>query len=154
MYAMMCIWIFVLVTAIVAEAITPMLVAIWFMPAALVSLILAFCEVQTEIQVLVFFITALGLILVIRPFAKKLMKNHAVTPTNADALIGEIGIVTEPILNLSDSGQVKVKSQIWTARTKTDDVMIPKDALVKVDEIVGVRLICSPAEQETSLKSE
>ncbi len=154
MYAMMCIWIFVLVTAIVAEAITPMLVAIWFMPAALVSLILAFCEVQTEIQVLVFFITALGLILVIRPFAKKLMKNHAVTPTNADALIGEIGIVTEPIHNLSDSGQVKVKSQIWTARAKTDDVMIPKDALVKVDEIVGVRLICSPAEQETSSKSE
>lgn len=154
MYAMMCIWIFVLVTAIVAEAITPMLVAIWFMPAALVSLILAFCEVQTEIQVLVFFITALGLILVIRPFAKKLMKNHTVTPTNADALIGEIGIVTEPIHNLSDSGQVKVKSQIWTARTKTDDVMIPKDALVKVDEIVGVRLICSPAEQETSSKSE
>lgn len=154
MYAMMCMWIFVLITAIVVEAITPMLVAIWFMPAALVALILAFCKVKTEIQVLVFLVTALGLILIIRPFAKKLMKNHAVTPTNADALIGEIGIVTETIHNLSDSGQVKVKSQVWTARTRTDDITIPKDTLVKVEEIVGVRLICSPAEQETSSKTE
>ena len=51
---MIYVWLGVVVMAIVAEAATTDLIAIWFMPAALVSLILAVAHIPLWIQVVVF----------------------------------------------------------------------------------------------------
>ena len=49
-------WLGVVVLAIAAEAATTDLIAIWFMPAALVSLILALLDVPLWIQIVVFIV--------------------------------------------------------------------------------------------------
>ena len=55
-------WIAVLALALLSEALTADFVAIWFFPAALISMVLAFFEVPVPLQFLVF--VALGLMLV------------------------------------------------------------------------------------------
>ena len=55
------VWIAVLALALLMEALTADFVAIWFFPAALISTVLAFLEVDVYIQILVF--VAVGLLL-------------------------------------------------------------------------------------------
>ena len=76
-------------------------------------------------------------------------QNKAKNRTNADALIGAHAIVQETIDNLHESGSVKVKGLVWTARSTDDDITIPAGSLVTVCEISGVKLICKP-KAETS----
>ena len=49
-------WIGMIVLSIIAEAATTDLVAIWFMPAALVSLILSLVDMPLWIQIVVFIV--------------------------------------------------------------------------------------------------
>ena len=44
--------------------------------------------------------------------------------TNAQSLLGETAVVTEPINNLAGTGQVQVQGQYWTARAVSDQVQI------------------------------
>ena len=53
---MLYVWIAILVTAVVVEAATSDFVAIWFFPAALISLILSLFDVPVWLQILVFII--------------------------------------------------------------------------------------------------
>ena len=55
-------------------------------------------------------------------------------------LIGEAGVCEEDINNLKESGSVRIKGKVWSARSKNGDI-IPADSVVKVLEIQGVKLI-------------
>ena len=98
-------WIAVLALALLTEAFTSDLVAIWFFPAALISTLLAFFNVPVPVQILVFVAVGLVLVFSTRPLCKKLLKNKN-TKTNVDALIGEIALVTEEISNICERGEV------------------------------------------------
>jgi membrane protein implicated in regulation of membrane protease activity len=74
-----------------------------------------------------------------RPFIKKHLKPKN-EPTNADRVIGQTGVVTEKIENLSASGLVKVDGQTWTARS-IDDSVIDEGKQVEIKKIDGVKLI-------------
>ena len=67
---------------------------------------------------------------------------------NVDALVGAHAIVTEEIDNLHETGSVKVRSLIWTARSTENDVKIPVGSVVTVCEVAGVKLICKPQIEE------
>ena len=134
-------WIVVLVLALAAEALTADLVAVWFFPAALVSMILAFCSVDLWIQLVAFIVIAMLLIIFMKPIFKNIFGVKPVA-TNADAVIGERAVVIEPIDNLAGKGQVKVKGQIWTARAGDNDAKYAKDEVLSVVAIEGVKLIC------------
>ena len=58
-------------------------------------------------------------------------------------MIGAEGVVTEAIDNRAAQGQIKVQGSVWTARTE-DGPPIPKDAVVRVLRIEGVKLIVAP----------
>ena len=79
---MLYVWIAVLVLAIVAEAATSDLVAIWFVPAAILSLVLALFTVPRWVQVLAFIAVGLVLVIATRPLCRRLMKSSS-TRTNA-----------------------------------------------------------------------
>ena len=49
-----------------------------------------------------------------------------------------------PIDNLKAEGQVKVKGQIWTARSEQDEVFFADGDKVEVKAIEGVKLIVAP----------
>ena len=72
-------------------------------------------------------------------FKKTLRVHHE--PTNADAVIGEQAIVTERISNIENQGLVKVRGQIWSARS-ADGTELEVGELVSVISIEGVKLIC------------
>ena len=135
------IWLAVIVFSVVVEASTFTLVSVWFIPAALVSMILAFCSVDLWIQLVAFIVIAMLLIIFMKPIFKNVFGVKPVA-TNADAVIGERAVVIEPIDNLAGKGQVKVKGQIWTARAGDNDAKYAKDEVLSVVAIEGVKLIC------------
>ena len=61
------------------------------------------------------------------------------TPTNADRVLGQTARVTETIDNTVPTGAVYADGKTWTARSASGRV-IPKDAMVKVQRMEGVRL--------------
>lgn len=138
-------WLGILIVALVVEATTAGLLSIWFVPPALVSMLLAFFNVPTYLQVVVFFGLSLLLIVFSRTIWKKYTTFKPIEPTNADALIGKTGIVTSKINNINSVGEVKISGQYWSARS-FDGSEIPEDSMVEIVSIEGVKLICKTIE--------
>lgn len=135
------VWLAVVIVAVIAEASSCALVSIWFIPAAVISMILSFFSVPLWIQIVVFIACAALLLIFSRTVFKKTLKLKPVA-TNADAVIGEEAIVIEPIDNIAGHGQVKVRGQIWTARAADHNVKYEKGDILLVVAIEGVKLIC------------
>ena len=139
-------WAAILVFAIIAEVGTAALVSVWFMPGIAAALILAILEVAPWIQLVVFLaLSAACFFLGFKFFRKRMFKNPK-TRMNADGLIGELGVVTEEIDNLAETGSVKIQHQIWSARSANEE-KIPAGSVVRIEEISGVKLICKPAKE-------
>lgn len=129
---------------LVVEAVTPSLVSIWFGAGAFTALIAAYFGAQLWLQILLFLVVSGVTLVVTRPLAKKYLdKKHE--PTNADMVIGKIGVVTEEIDNLSAKGAVSCQGKVWTARS-ADGKIIPAETKVTVNSIQGVKLIVTMAE--------
>jgi len=135
------VWLGVIVLSIILEASTVSLVSIWFVPSACIAMILALCDVRLWIQLVVFFITFLLLMIFIKPLFKKCFGLKTVA-TNADTVIGLDAVVLEPISNLEAKGQVKVRGQVWSARSADDAMIYGEGEIVRVLSIEGVKLIC------------
>lgn len=135
------VWLGVLIAAILVEAMTAGLFSIWFVPPALITMILAFFDVPMYLQLTVFFGLSILLIIFSRTIWKKYTTVKPVIPTNADALIGQVGIALETIDNVAAVGTVKVNGQTWSARTQSGET-IPANAHVRILSIEGVKLIC------------
>ena len=136
------IWLGVVVRARVVEALTFALVSMWFIPGALVAMILSFFPpIALWVQILVFLLITLVFLIFVKPLADKFLIGKR-TPTNADAVIGEEAVVTLAIDNIEGKGQVKVKGQIWTARSADKDITYEVGEVLHVIAIEGVKLIC------------
>lgn len=140
---MVYIWVAFLIFSIVTEAATMSLVAVWFMPGALLSMILAFFGVAVWIQVLLFFVISVVLLLLTRKISSRLQKRKPLA-TNADRVIGSEGIVTEEIDDIQGTGQVKVFGQIWSAKNQMPNETLKAGSIVKILQIEGVKLIVTP----------
>ncbi len=134
------IWIAVIALAIIIEASTATLTAIWFMPGALVSLILALCGLSVTVQVVVFATLSLICLIVGMTLIRKRLKMKKPVPTNADRLIGMDGVVSEAIDNVTAKGEVKADGKRWSARSE-DGSAIEEGAIVTILRIEGVKLI-------------
>ena len=141
-------WAAILVFAIIAELGTAALVSVWFMPGILAALILAICKVDLWIQLVVFFaLSGICLFVGLKFFRNKMFKNPNAR-MNADGLVGDVGVVTEEIDNLAETGSIKIRHQTWSARSKGGE-KIPAGSVVRVEEISGVKLICTKVEEKT-----
>ena len=135
------VWLGVIILAVILEAITCALVSVWFIPAAVISLILSFFPTPLWVQITVFLACSALLIIFIKGIFKKTLGLSSVA-TNADAVIGEEAVVTEAIDNIKGCGQVKVKGQIWTSRAYDQETKYEKGEILNVVAIEGVKLIC------------
>ena len=141
------VWLGVIVVAIIVEASTYALVSIWFVPAAIVSMILAFFKVDLWIQIVVFFVISILLLVFLRPVTTKLLKIKKV-PTNSDTLIGAKVIVTEQVNNILETGAGKIQGKTWTIKSTDDTINFEVGDIVIVKEIQGVKLICEKENKE------
>ena len=136
----MILWLIVLVAALVIEAMTMGLTTIWFGGGALAAMIVELLNGSISIQVIVFLIISLVLLFYTRPIAVKHF-NKKRERTNLDSVIGKTAVVTIPIHNLKETGQVMLDGKEWTARSNDSSKQFDKDALVKIVSIHGVKLM-------------
>lgn len=142
-------WFVLLVAFVWVEASTVTLVCIWFALGSLGALILGLFGLHPGVQVVAFLLIAGLTLVLLRPFARKYL-TPKLTCTNADALIGTTGLVTEAIENTLSQGQVKLGGMYWTARS-TDESPIPVDTLIRVERIEGVKVFVTPVSQKATL---
>jgi nodulation efficiency protein D len=115
--------------------------AIGGVAAAIVS---AFSDSFT-LQVIVFAVVSALSIFFVRPFALKyLHKNKDNRVSNADAIIGRTGKVTEPIA-ANGHGRVKVDGDSWKA-VATDNLAIEEGATVRIVALNSIIVTVERAE--------
>ena len=100
-------------------------------------------------QIILFIVVSVVLLALTRPLAVNYLNTDRVK-TNAESLIGKLGVVKEKVDNLNAQGIVSVEGQEWTARA-IDDEMIPLYAVVEVVEIRGVKLMVREKVRKTPL---
>ncbi len=132
-------WLVLIVVFGLAEAATVGLTSIWFAAGAVVALLVSLVCSNFWVQAGFFVGVSLVTLLLVRPVAAKWFRPKDHARTNADSLIGREGIVLETIDNLAGTGQVKIASQIWTARSDSGE-RIPEGTTVTAVRIEGVRL--------------
>jgi len=123
------IWLILLVAFVIIEFITMGLTTIWFAGGSAAAFIA--CALGGRVRR-----TADSFYSSIRnSFAacstacqKKLFKYKNATATNVDSLIGQRGIVIEPINNIEAKGRVTVSGMEWAARTMQDSDQIEEGA--------------------------
>lgn len=133
------VWIVLAVVLGIIEAATVSLVSIWFAVGAIVAIIPAYFGAPIWVQILVFLVVSAVCFVFTKRFFKDVIKVKK-QPTNADGLIGEDGIVTAEIDNLSGEGKVFISGLTWSARSSNGE-NIPEGAVVTVRKIEGVTLI-------------
>lgn len=140
------VWFILFVIFVAAEIVTAgALVSIWFCFGALAAMFAAMAGTSFTIQMVIFIAVSVVLLIFTKPFAKKLL-NGRIEATNAPALIGKYGIVTEEINNIEAAGAVKIDRKIWTARSSDEREIIKEGAEVKILDIQGVKLIVKTGE--------
>ena len=146
-YSLVTLWLVALVAFLVIELITVGLTTIWLAGGALVAFILAILGVNVWVQIIAFVVISFLLVYFTRPLAVKYL-NPRRTRTNSDELIGETVKVIERIDNRAAAGRALARGMEWSARAVSDDMIIEKDALVKVLRIEGVKLIVEPIHEQ------
>ena len=135
------VWLIIMAVFLVMEALTAGLTTIWFAGGALAAFILAACNVPLIWQIAAFVVASLLLLVFTRPIALRYLNNRTAKTNVVDRIIGRNAIVTEEINNVRATGKVTVDGMPWTARTKTDEEIIPVGAEVVVDALQGVKCI-------------
>lgn len=128
-------WLIIFIFLIFVEIATVNLVSIWFAIGAIASCILSIYVDNQIIQLGCFVITSTICLILTKSIISKI-KNHKITPTNLDRVIGDIGIVTEDIDEFNN-GEVKVDGKTWTATSKET---LKVGTKVKIVSINGVKL--------------
>lgn len=141
------VWLIISGVFFVLEMMTVGFLVFWFGIGALITAIVSIFTDNIIIQTSVFVISSTLLLFLTKPLVKKLSRTDKVQ-TNAYSVIGKTGIVTREINSKKGIGQVKVGSEIWTAKSNSP---ILEGTEVIVKKIDGVKAIVEPI-QEPILK--
>lgn len=138
-------WLIIFIVLIVIEIITMGLTTIWFAGGALMALLMAFIGFGLPVQIGVFFVVSVALLILTRPVAVKYFNTER-QKTNAESLIGQQAVVLKDVDTLHAAGLVEVNGQEWSAKTDEPNGFIPKDSVVSIEGIQGVKLIVKAKE--------
>ena len=133
------VWLCLTILFGIIEAVTVQIVSIWFAGGAVCAMIAYAFGASEAVQIGVFVLSSAILLLLTRPFVKKLTDGKKVS-TNADSLIGKTAVVTKKTDELGLSGEARVAGSIWTI-CSNDGTPIFENEKVTVEKIEGVKLI-------------
>jgi membrane protein implicated in regulation of membrane protease activity len=123
------VWAVIAVVCLILELSSGDFFIICFSIGAVFALISAVIGLNVYWQIFIFAIFSLLSVVFVRPVALRwLHKNEPNKPTNADALIGRTGRVTEPI-KTDGNGYVQIDGDMWKAVSNTS---IPVGTTVRV----------------------
>ncbi|MDD3171033.1 MAG: NfeD family protein [Bacilli bacterium] len=112
-WVMLGIWALIFVVTLIIELSTADLTTIWFCLGSLVALLCAAIPLNPAIQVFIFIGVSVILLFATKPLTKKMM-NRDIIRTNADKIVGMIGVVTKTIFP-NEIGEIKVDNNDWRA---------------------------------------
>lgn len=133
-------WIVLATVLAVTEVASMAFVAIYFAIGSAAAAVVAGTDAGLEWQLLAFVLTGVVLMAATRPVLKRRLETPDV-PANVDRLVGRGAIVTIPVDNDRNTGQVRVGTEFWTARRPDDAAdltVIPVDAHVRIVAVEGV----------------
>ncbi len=134
------IWLIAALMFFIIEIFTAGIAVICFSFGSIGAVVSAACGANFTCQVLIFAIVSLLSFIFLRPLIIKLFgkKGKAEVKTNAEAIIGRTGIVSERICDKENTGRVKVDGDDWKA--VSDDLSTieagQKVRIVKLDSII------------------
>jgi len=141
------VWVIAAILFFIAEIFSPVFVSLCFGVACLICSPFAYFHFDFRIQLAVFSLSALVIFFVIRPVFMKWF--HRTTPsapkieTNANALIGKMGVVLERIDPHTVQGRVKVQGEDWRGFSVNSQPIDPNVRVVVVG-IDGTKLLVRP----------
>ncbi len=140
------VWIAIGILCIIIEIFTPGFFFFSFgMGAIITGLIASFTE-NLVIQLLIFAIFTFVSFVLMKRFAKVLLK-HDTVESNIFALKGKTGIVTK-VIPKNGRGYVKIGGEEWSAVCLKDIEFIEEGQLVLVIETEGNKVIVEPKEEK------
>ena len=114
------VWAVIAIVCLILELSSGDFFIICFSIGAVFSIISAVCGLSIYWQIFIFAIFSLLSVIFIRPIALRyLHKNDPNRASNADALLGRTGKVTEAI-KTGDSGYVQIDGDLWRAVSDTE----------------------------------
>ncbi len=140
-------WLILFVILLLIEIFTMGLTTIWFAAGALVAFLAGILGFGMAVQLVVFIVVSTVLLILTRPVAVKYF-NKECQKTNAESLIGQQALVLEDVDTLKAQGRVEVRGQEWSAKTDEPDGRIPKNTVVTIEGIQGVKLIVKEKEEK------
>ena len=135
-------WLVLMIGFLIMEASTVALVSLWFAFGALSAMIASLLDAELWLQAVLFIGVSALLLASLRQILKKFVTPKMVA-TNADSVIGTVGIVTEEINNIHAKGKIKLAGMEWSARSTSGEI-IPAESQVQVDSISGVKVYVTP----------
>jgi membrane protein implicated in regulation of membrane protease activity len=111
--------------------------------AAVVAAAAALLDAPLAAQIGLFALSSGGLLVVVRPFARRQSKAPGLT-TGTAALPGRMAIVTEAVGE--HAGRVKLGGESWAARSPYAGEPLPVGSKVTVAKVDGATLVVYPEE--------
>lgn len=125
-------WVIIAVVCLILELLSGGFFIICFAVGALVSMVGSLIGLSFGWQVLLFVVFSAIAIFTVRPFAKKYIhRNEPVAVSNADAIIGRVGRVSQTI-TVGHYGRVAIDGDDWKAQATKATEDIVKGSRVKV----------------------
>lgn len=143
-------WIWVAIAAVftVAEIFTAGFFLFPFAVGAGAAALLNFLGLPSWLQWICFLGLSGVLVLASRRLAER-FSHEPPEKVGVDRLIGQVGLVIEPIDHITDSGRVRIKKDEWRA-TSADDSKIEANAKIRVVRVEGAHLVVEKAEDQQS----
>ena len=137
-------WLGVAVVLGIVEVTTLSLVFAMLAVGALAGALTATVTDALGLQLLVALVVSVGMLAVVRPLALRHLRTPYAIRTGVAALVGSKGLVLEPVD--AQGGRVKIKGEVWSARSFDPNATIEAGRSVDVVEIDGATAVVYESE--------
>jgi membrane protein implicated in regulation of membrane protease activity len=139
------VWLIVAMALGVAELLSLTLYLALGAGAALVATLVAAVGLDAPVQFVAFAVSAVLLIIFVRPLGQHALRRVPVMRSGTAALVGREALVLTEITR--HAGRVRIGGEEWTARPYDSSLVIPEGATVEVFAIEGATALVHPQEE-------
>jgi membrane protein implicated in regulation of membrane protease activity len=130
-------WLIAAVILAVGEVVTTGFYLAPFAGGAALAAVAAGAGAGVAVSAAVFVVASLGLLLFVRPIARRHLHVPPQLRTGTAALVGQTAVVVQRISNHEHVGQARIDGEIWSARAFDDDRVFEPGDRVEVVQIKG-----------------
>ncbi|NHC45401.1 NfeD family protein [Motilibacter aurantiacus] len=132
-------WLAVALLLVAVETLTLDLVALMLAAGAAAAAAAAAAGAPGAVQVLVACVSALAMLLVVRPVALRHLRPSSLTRTGIEALVGQQAVVLER--TDGRGGRIKLAGEVWSARSYDPALVLEPGQTVDVMAVEGATAV-------------